>query len=108
MEVKTGTIISYSAVRRGIQKLRDKYAEEGYFLAEVSYDQLPQRDNQVLVKFKIKEHERVTVRRVTFIGNTSVPDSELREVMITRLAPVSEQMILSFIAEKVLDLPRSY
>ena len=32
----------------------------------------------------------------------------LREVMIARLAPVSEQMILSFIAEKVLDLPKSY
>jgi acyl-CoA dehydrogenase len=32
----------------------------------------------------------------------------LREVMITQLAPVSEQMILSFVAEKVLDLPRSY
>jgi acyl-CoA dehydrogenase len=32
----------------------------------------------------------------------------LREVMITRIAPVSEQMILSYIAEKVLDLPRSY
>jgi alkylation response protein AidB-like acyl-CoA dehydrogenase len=32
----------------------------------------------------------------------------LREVMITRLAPVSEQMILFFIAEKVQDLPRSY
>lgn len=83
VEVKTGTIISYSAVRRGIQKLRDKYAEEGYFLAEVNYEQVPQRDNQVLVKFKIKEHERVSVRRVTFIGNTSIPDSELREVMIT-------------------------
>lgn len=32
----------------------------------------------------------------------------LREVLITRLAPVSEQMILSFIGEKVLDLPKSY
>ncbi len=32
----------------------------------------------------------------------------LREVMIARIAPVSEQMILSFIAEKVLDLPKSY
>jgi len=32
----------------------------------------------------------------------------LREVMITRLAPVSEQMILSFLAEKVLNLPKSY
>lgn len=83
VEVKTGTIISYAAVRRGIQKLRDKYAEEGFFLADVTYEQVPQRDNQVLVKFKVKEHERVTVRRVTFIGNNSIPDSELREVMIT-------------------------
>jgi acyl-CoA dehydrogenase len=32
----------------------------------------------------------------------------LREAWIPRLAPVSAQLILSFIAEKVLDLPKSY
>ena len=32
----------------------------------------------------------------------------LREVMIARLAPVSPHMILNFIAERVLGLPRSY
>ena len=32
----------------------------------------------------------------------------LREVMIPRIAPVSPQMILNFIAEKVLGLPKSY
>jgi acyl-CoA dehydrogenase len=32
----------------------------------------------------------------------------LREVMIARIAPVSREMILSFIAEKVLGLPKSY
>lgn len=32
----------------------------------------------------------------------------LREVMIPRIAPVSPHMILNFIAEKVLELPRSY
>lgn len=32
----------------------------------------------------------------------------LREVMIVRLAPVSPQLILCNIAEKVLDLPKSY
>ena len=32
----------------------------------------------------------------------------LREVMITRIAPVTEQMIMSFIGEKVLGLPKSY
>jgi alkylation response protein AidB-like acyl-CoA dehydrogenase len=32
----------------------------------------------------------------------------LREVMITRIAPVSEQLVLSFIAERVLGQPKSY
>jgi len=32
----------------------------------------------------------------------------LREIYIARIAPVSREMILNFIAEKVLQLPRSY
>ncbi|KYF69249.1 outer membrane protein assembly factor BamA [Sorangium cellulosum] len=83
VEVKPGTILSYAAIRRGVQKLRDKYAEEGYFLAEVSYEVKPERENQVTLKFTIKEHAPVTVRRITFIGNHNIPDEELREVMIT-------------------------
>jgi len=32
----------------------------------------------------------------------------LREVLITRIAPITEQLILSFVAEKVLGQPKSY
>jgi acyl-CoA dehydrogenase len=32
----------------------------------------------------------------------------LREVLITRIAPVSRELIMSYIAEKVLGLPKSY
>jgi len=32
----------------------------------------------------------------------------LREVAVTRIAPITEQLIMCFIAEKVLDLPKSY
>ena len=32
----------------------------------------------------------------------------LREIMIPRIAPVSPQLILCYIAEKVLGLPKSY
>ncbi|WP_339948068.1 acyl-CoA dehydrogenase family protein [uncultured Albimonas sp.] len=32
----------------------------------------------------------------------------LREVLVTRLAPVSEQLVLCFLAERVLGLPKSY
>jgi acyl-CoA dehydrogenase len=31
-----------------------------------------------------------------------------REAALTRLAPITEQLILSFIAEKALGLPKSY
>ncbi len=31
-----------------------------------------------------------------------------RESILPRFTPITEQMILNFIAEKVLDLPRSY
>jgi len=32
----------------------------------------------------------------------------LREVIIPRLAPVSREMCLNYISEKVLDMPKSY
>lgn len=82
-DLKTGNIFKNSEVRRAVQKLRDKYAEEGRFLAEVEFEAVPQKDNQVNLVFDIKEHEKVTVRRVTFLGNDSIPEEELREVTQT-------------------------
>ncbi|NUP05246.1 MAG: outer membrane protein assembly factor BamA [Polyangiaceae bacterium] len=83
VEVKVGSVLSYSALRRGVQKLRDKYAEEGFFLAEVEYTIETLKDKQVNLKFKVQEHEQVTIRRITFVGNHSIKDDELREVMVT-------------------------
>jgi outer membrane protein insertion porin family len=83
IEVKSNSIISYPAIQRSIQKIRDKYAEQGYFLAEATDQVLPLKNNEVKIKFKVVEHSRVSVRRVTFIGNDSVSDDELRAVMFT-------------------------
>ena len=83
IEVKANTILSVPAVRRSVQKIKDAYAEKGYFLADVDSTVEPQRDNEVIVKFKITEHSPVTVRRITFVGNYSVPDDDLRAVMQT-------------------------
>ena len=47
------------------------------------------RTTRSTVKFKIREHEQVSVRRITFIGNDSIPDDELREVMFTGQTPAS-------------------
>lgn len=83
IEIKSDTILSQPAVRRSIQKIRDKYAEKGYFLAEATAEVVPQKNNEVLVRFVIRENGQVTVRRITFIGNESIPDAELRDIMFT-------------------------
>jgi outer membrane protein insertion porin family len=83
VEIKPNTILSLPAVRRSVQKIKDAYAEKGFFLADVNYVIEPQRENEVIVKFRMTEHQPVTVRRITFIGNEHVADAELREQMQT-------------------------
>ena len=83
VEVKSNTILSQPAVRRSIQKIRDMYAERGFFLAEVKSEIVPLKNDEVSIKLTIKEHGQVSVRRITFIGNHSIPDEELRELMFT-------------------------
>jgi outer membrane protein insertion porin family len=83
IDIKTNTILSVPAVRRSVLKIKDAYSEKGYFLTDVDFKIDPQRDNEVVVKFQIAEHQPVTVRRVTFIGNESLSDAELRETIQT-------------------------
>ncbi|HEX2881743.1 MAG TPA: outer membrane protein assembly factor BamA [Polyangiaceae bacterium] len=83
VEIKANTILSHPAIARSIQKIRDLYAEKGYFLAEATSEVIPQKNNEVTVKFKVTEHNQVSVRRITFIGNETISDEELRAAMIT-------------------------
>jgi outer membrane protein insertion porin family len=83
IEVKENTVLSHPAIQRSIQKIRDMYAEKGYFLAEAKAEVVPQKNNEVRVRFTITEHNQVTVRRITFIGNQTVSSDELRAVMFT-------------------------
>lgn len=81
VELKANTILSPPAIRRSIQKIRDMYAEKGFFLAEVESETVPQKNNEVEVKFQIREQGQVSVKRVTFIGNESISTDELRSLM---------------------------
>lgn len=83
IEVKANTILSQPAIARSVQKIRDMYAEKGYFLADVDSQVIVQPNNEVKVRFTVHEHNQVTVRRITFIGNHHISDEELRNSMFT-------------------------
>ncbi len=83
LDVKVGNILSNPQLRRAVQKIRDMYAEKGYFLAEASPEVIPGKDNEVSVRFTIREHAQVSVKRINFIGNEHLKEHELRETMLT-------------------------
>ncbi|MDX2051273.1 MAG: outer membrane protein assembly factor BamA [Polyangiaceae bacterium] len=83
IEAKSNSVLSYPALNRSVQKVRDMYAEKGYFLAEVKSSIQAEKDNQVSVKLTVKEHSQVSVRSVTFIGNSAISSEELRAAMFT-------------------------
>ncbi len=82
-DTKVATILNPTSLGRSAKKIKDAYAEKGYFLAKVSYELHPEKNNEVSVTFRVVEGQAVTVRRVQFVGNHDVPESELREIMAT-------------------------
>lgn len=82
-ETKVGTILNPTSLGRSAKKIKEAYAEKGYFLAEVTFALHAEKNNEVSVSFTVVEHQAVTVRRIQFVGNHEVPENELREVMAT-------------------------
>lgn len=81
--LEVGAILSENAVREQLTKIRDVYAEEGFFLAKVTYKLVPMANNQVEVRYDIVEGPEVSVRRIQFVGNDHIPDDELLQFMRT-------------------------
>jgi outer membrane protein insertion porin family len=81
--LEVGQILSENDVRAQLAKIRDLYAEEGFFLAKVSYKLIAMANNQVEVRYDIVEGPEVSVRRVEFIGNDHLDDSDLSGFMRT-------------------------
>jgi outer membrane protein insertion porin family len=81
--LEVGAVLSENDVRAQIPKIRDVYAEEGYFLAKVSYKLTPLKNNQVEVRFDIIEGPEVSVRRMQFVGNDHLSEDDLLGFMRT-------------------------
>jgi outer membrane protein insertion porin family len=84
VEVKAFSVHDLLAVRKDVKKIKEKYAEKGYYLADVTprIDERP--DNQVDVVYVVDERAKVQVKEVRFLGNAHVPDDDLLAVMQTR------------------------
>ena len=84
IDIRPYSILDVAAVRRNLKKIQDKYVEKGFFLAEVTYELSPvSNSNEVDVIYVIKEHAKVQVKEINFLGAKQVPAEELKSVMAT-------------------------
>ncbi len=87
VDIELNTPLDIPTIHKNIQKIRDLYLEEGYFLAQVSYRlEEAQGENSYNVVFVMDEHSQVEVRKISFVGNRALTDAEISRYMTTRTA----------------------
>ncbi len=82
--IKLYSMLDYNALRQSVNKLKEFYASHGYYRAEIKYEIIPMPNNQVEVKYKIKEGKKIYIKKIIIIGNKKIKDKELKKVMITK------------------------
>ncbi|RLB52981.1 MAG: outer membrane protein assembly factor BamA [Deltaproteobacteria bacterium] len=94
VNLREGEVLSLPDVVEQVTRIRDLYAEKGFFLARIRYELSELPNNEVEVKYIIDEGDEVAVRRIRFTGNHSISGDELRGFMRT-----SETGFFSFISD---------
>ncbi|MBW1733067.1 MAG: outer membrane protein assembly factor BamA [Deltaproteobacteria bacterium] len=93
------SILDNNEVRQSINRLKELYREKGYYNAEIKEETEPLPNNEVMLKYKIDEHDKVYIEKIQFVGNKHFDDDELKDIMET-----SEWWIFSWITKAgILD-----
>jgi outer membrane protein insertion porin family len=93
------TILDRGRVAEGVDKVRKLYNEQGYVNAKIDYALSVESSNQAVVVLDIIEGTRLLIKKVSFEGNRSFSEGELKGLMATK-----EEWIFSFVTNRgVLD-----
>ena len=85
-QVKTKIFSIYDAtsVKNDVQSLLKHYEEKGYFLASIESSERKINDENVELVFKVKEFDKVKVKKINFLGNKAFKDEEIKSILQTQ------------------------
>ncbi len=84
IKTKEFNILDISTLKNDLLLLQKHYEEKGFFLATATYELIEGANGAVEVKYKIKEFDKVLVKKVTILGNKAIVDDELKGFMQTK------------------------
>ncbi|MBY0518042.1 MAG: outer membrane protein assembly factor BamA [Bacteriovoracaceae bacterium] len=84
VKTKQFQILDVATLKSDVLALQKHYEEKGFFIAQASYEVKPQENGSVNIVFRIKEWDKVMVKKITFLGNKAMTDQELKGFMQTQ------------------------
>lgn len=85
IKIREFEVLDVGKANESVEKLVQKYEEKGFYLADVRYEVERDADkNEVKVVFKVQENDKIEVKNINIIGNSVIPDSELKGIMQTQ------------------------
>jgi outer membrane protein insertion porin family len=83
--LKAYEILDYAKIRDAVEKLQKLYEDKGFFLAKIEpLVEDVKKDETVKVTLKVKENEKVKVKKITLLGNRKIKDGILKDRMFTK------------------------
>lgn len=83
--IKTYQLLNMAKVKEAVEKVQKLYEDKGFFLAKVDAEvETMKEDESVRLVFKIRENDKVKVKKITFLGNKHLGDSELKGKLLTQ------------------------
>ena len=93
------SILDNNEIRQSINRLKEFYREKGYYNAAIEETTEAMPNNEVMLKYKVQEHDKVYIEKIQFVGNKHFDDDDLKDLMET-----SEKWFLSWITKAgILD-----
>ncbi len=81
--IKTNTILNPSRINDAVQRIKDLYKSKGYYNTEVNAKLSYPTEESAEVRLVVDEGNKITVKEITFQGNSLFDDDELEDVIQT-------------------------
>jgi outer membrane protein insertion porin family len=79
LKIKRGAVYSSTAIRRNVNALTEKFANQGYAYVEINPDTSVDNKNLLVhLTFEIEKKKRVSYEKIQVVGNTKTRDKVVR------------------------------
>lgn len=93
LKSKEYAILDVNTIQSDVASIQKEYEEKGFYLAKIDYELRPVGKENIELIFKVREYDKVLVKKVTFLGNKAFSDIQLKGIMETR-----EEGLFSFMS----------